>query len=113
MFGAGIAGTVPFGSSGLYGFGSMAYLVGTMTTETQIGSSNLDQDPANDVTSNLVALNLGVGYRFPSGLGVNLGYRADLYTESSDVETALNKTITVENKLGVKGLVATVSYTFK
>jgi hypothetical protein len=113
MFGAGIAGTVPLGSSGLYGFGSLAYLVGTMTTESKDESSSLTHGTSIDTPSKLVALNLGLGYRFPSGLGVNIGYRADLYTESTDVENALGKSVTVDNNLGVKGLVATVSYTFR
>jgi hypothetical protein len=113
MFGAGVGGTLPLGSSGLYAFGSIAYLVGTMKTEYKIGNNSSSEDMNQDVASNLAALNLGLGYRFPSGLGVNIGYRADLYTESQDVENALGGTRKVDYNLGVKGVVATVSYTFK
>ncbi len=113
MFGAGVGGTVPLGTSGLYAFGSIAYLVGTMKTEVKAGDYTSDENDSQDIASKLAALNLGLGYRFPSGLGVNIGYRADLYTESQDVENYLGGTETVDYNLGVKGLVATVSYTFK
>jgi hypothetical protein len=109
MFGAGIAGTIPLGSSGLYAFGSAAYLAGTMKNE----STDSYGDPEKtDIPATLVALNLGLGYRFVSGFGLNVGYRADLYTEKQDVEILTVKH-TYEYNLSVKGLVATVSYTFK
>jgi len=44
MFGAGVAGTVPLGSSGLYLFGSVAYLVGTMKSESELDGQSTDND---------------------------------------------------------------------
>ena len=117
MFGAGVGGTVPLGTSGLYAFGSVAYLVGNITTESDVSGLdydvNLSDGSSEDTSAQLVALNLGLGYRFASGLGINLGYRADLYTESTDYKDEFGDTATAENDFGVKGIVATISYTFK
>jgi hypothetical protein len=44
MFGAGVGGTVPLGTSGLYAFGSIAYLVGTMKNEYKIGDMSDAED---------------------------------------------------------------------
>ncbi len=114
MFGGGVGGTIPLGSSGMYLFASAAYLVGTMSSEYEFAGQSSSDDESEDIPTSLVAINAGLGYRFPSGLGINVGYRADLYTVTVKEEnyyTGLD--IEYENNIGVKGVVATVSYTFK
>ncbi|NIA28751.1 MAG: hypothetical protein GWP06_02415 [Actinobacteria bacterium] len=108
-FGAGISGVVPFGSSGLYGFASLAYLGGTLQNETKISFGSTSQDSTYDVSAGLAAVNLGIGYRFSSGLGLNLGYRADLFAEN--VDKAANSEES-NPRIRVQGTILTLSYSF-
>ena len=108
-FGGGVSGVVPFGAtSHWYGFGSLALLFGNITNEVSV--TGYSEKFENEISSNIVAVTLGVGYRAPSGLGVNLGYRADLYSgEVKDQDPAA-----VEEKVNtrVEGLILTLSYSF-
>ena len=97
MFGGGLSLMVPFGSSNLYGYGSLAYLTGTMTVE----DNTTGESAENDEATNLVAMNAGLGYRFPGGFGVNAGYRADVF--GSDAADYVDR---------LAGLILTASYTF-
>ncbi len=116
LFGAGIGGTLPLGTSGLYAFGSVSYLMGSTAYHVAINSTetdeSLEEDSEGDLECGLFTLNLGLGYRFASGMGINLGYRGDVIEQSGDIETSLYEW-EVDNQLGVKGLVVTISYTFK
>lgn len=108
-FGAGISGVVPFGTSGLYGFASLAYLGGTLQNETKISGGSTSQDSTYDVSAGLAAVNLGIGYRFSSGLGLNLGYRADLFAENVDKAVSEGES---NPRIRVQGTILTVSYSF-
>ena len=106
MYGLGIAGVIPFGQSPLYGFASLAAMAGTLTNETKASVTG-GQSYTNelDVDAALAAITLGIGYHAPSGLGLSLGYRADLFTE--DVAETED-----EPRIYVQGLNLTLSYTF-
>jgi hypothetical protein len=98
LVGGGASLVIPFGTSNFYSYGSLAYLTGTLSEENSISDySYLDIDYKTDV----VALNVGLGYRFQGGFGVNVGYRGDFYsTEESDYADRL------------AGLILNASYTF-
>ncbi|HOT97891.1 MAG TPA: hypothetical protein PLG50_00025 [bacterium] len=108
MYGAGVSLVVPFGGSNLYAYGSMAYLLGTLKTENNLKSTDVNPngysswDTEDD--THLFALTLGMGYRFPSGFGLNLGYRGDLYGNEASDE--------FEYAQRLAGLVLNASYTF-
>ena len=120
MFGFGASLSVPFGTSGMYGFFTLAGMGGTLKNETNVvsklsedsyvppsfGDTEATYSESEDVDAVLAAVNLGIGYRFRSGLGMNLGYRADLFSETVDDPNAENPRIRVE------GLLLTFSYTF-
>jgi hypothetical protein len=101
LYGAGASLVIPFGTSNFYGYGSMAYLMGTLSTQNNLEGYS-DWDTEND--THLFALTAGLGYRFPSGLGVNVGFRGDLFgnDESDDYEYAQR----------LSGLILNASYTF-
>jgi len=109
LFGGGASITIPFGTSGLYGFGSLAALVGTIT-ESVKGQEKLgySASPDIDYSTALAALNIGVGFRFASGFGITGGYRGDYIS----LETTVND-ITVKQNIRVQGPILTVSYSFK
>ncbi len=108
MYGIGISGVVPLGSGGLYAFGSIAGMGGTLKNETTLsGMGKTETSDEGDVSATLAAINLGLGYRFPSGFGINAGYRADLFSEElkdSDQNT--------QPRIRVEGLIVTASYSF-
>ena len=58
-----------------------------------------------DVEAALAAITLGIGYHTPSGLGLSLGYRADLFAENISESDD-------EPRIYVQGLNLTLSYTF-
>lgn len=98
MFGGGISAVIPFGTSRMYAYGSIAGLGGTLTYEDK---SSLVAS-GTEASVSLASLNAGVGYRFPSGLGINGGYRGDFFgSEDSDLVDRL------------QGFNLTVSYTFQ
>ena len=105
LYGVGISGVVPFGASGWYGFAALAGMGGTLTNETTYdGLADFSdfQSAEYDISAALAALNLGIGYRMPSGFGINAGYRADLFSE--DLENS------EENpRIRVQGLILTAS----
>ena len=82
MYGAGISLLHPFGSSGFLLFGSMAGMAGKLSL-VHLGMWAAPGAREYKINCYLAALNLGVGYQFASGLGINLGYRADLFAEES------------------------------
>lgn len=100
MFGGGASLVIPFGSSNLYAYGSMAYLTGTMNYSTSLDGEELDSGEADEAT-NLVALTAGMGYRFPGGFGISGGYRADVFGS--------NEAVYVDR---LSGLILSGSYTF-
>lgn len=98
LFGGGISTIIPFGTSRLYAYGSLAALAGTLTYKNNV--STLSQ--TNDASTSIVSLTAGLGYRFPSGLGINGGYRGDFFgSEDSDLVDRL------------QGFNLTLSYTFQ
>jgi hypothetical protein len=109
LFGGGASITIPFGTGGLYGFGSLAALGGTIK-ETYKGYDYLGdpQKSEADYSTALAALNLGVGFRFPSGFGITGGWRGDYITQQP-ADTATN----VKENVRVQGVILTVSYSFK
>ncbi|MBN1999606.1 hypothetical protein JW935_18775 [candidate division KSB1 bacterium] len=113
LFGAGASGVVPLGRSGLYLFGSLAYLGGKLEEKTEISgmpfSIDSDQEPV-DISTGLVALNVGLGYRWPNGLGVNVGYRGDLIQQTTTDEETDEDYI---NYTRVQGVNVTLSYTIR
>lgn len=97
FYGGGLSLMVPFGSSNLYGYGSLGYMTGNATVE----NNETDESSENDEPINLVPINIGIGYRFPSGLGINAGYRGDVFgSDESDYVDRL------------AGVIVTASYTF-
>jgi hypothetical protein len=110
LFGGGASIVVPFGTSGLYGFGSLAALGGTIVYSYDGYDTVLMQNISaeTDLSAALIALNAGVGYRFSSGLGVNAGYRGDYISTQLADGTSDSK----EN-LRVQGFILTLSYSFK
>jgi len=108
MYGAGVSLVVPFGSSNVYAYGSMAYLLGTLKTENNLNSTDINPngysswDTEDD--THLFAMTLGLGYRFPSGFGLNLGFRGDLYGNKASDE--------IDYAQRLSGLVLNASYTF-
>ncbi len=116
MYGLGLSLVLPLGNSGLYAFGSLAGMGGTLTYEEKEDDSSLsktssEDDSENDISAVLVALNVGLGYRFPSGLGINAGYRADLFSEQYDEPVIIDEK-EVEPRIKVAGFMATISYSF-
>ena len=110
MYGLGISAVIPFGTSGWYLFGSLAGMAGTLQytesyTDSFFGTETTDEI---DVDSALAALNLGIGVRFPSGFGINVGYRADLFSEEYQNSSSVQGSI--EPRIRVEGLIATISY---
>jgi hypothetical protein len=108
LYGLGISGVVPFGTSGWYGFASLAGMGGTLTDETTYEGLTEFADFQNvksDISAALAALNLGIGYRMPSGFGINAGYRADLFSE--DAQDSQDNP-----RIHVQGLILTASYSF-
>ena len=106
LYGLGIAAVIPFGQSPLYGFASLAAMAGTLTNETKMtvtGRQSVSEDI--DVEAALAAITLGIGYHTPSGLGLSLGYRADLFAENISESDD-------EPRIYVQGLNLTLSYTF-
>lgn len=106
MYGFGVAGVIPFGQSPLYGFASIAGMVGTLTNETKVtGTGDPSISNQENVDASLGALTIGIGYHTPSGLGLSVGYKADLFDEKiSDSND--------EPNIYVQGLYLTLSYTF-
>ncbi len=97
MYGGGVSMVIPFGSSNLYGYGSLAYLTGTLTWDDNVTGDSEE----NEEATNLVAITAGVGYRFSGGFGINAGYRGDIFgSEESDYVERLS------------GLILTASFTF-
>jgi len=111
-FGAGISGVVPFGTSNWYAFGSLAGLAGTLTNETKLSLGGFSQTDSYDVDAALAAINLGIGYRFSSGFGINLGYRADLFSEKEKNVSTGNSSGEDNPRIRVEGAILTASYTF-
>lgn len=100
LYGGGISAVIPFGSSGVYAYGSLAALTGEMKLEAD--DEDLDVEENGGANTSLIALNAGIGYRFASGLGINAGYRGDFFgAEDSDYIDRL------------QGFIATLSYTFQ
>ncbi|HPG39766.1 MAG TPA: outer membrane beta-barrel protein [bacterium] len=112
LYGLGVSAVVPIGSEGLYLFGSLAGMGGTLTNETTFEAQGRTNTTDNgDLSTTLATINLGLGYRFDGGLGINAGYRADLFTLTSEYEI-LGETIENDVNIGVKGLIVTASYSF-
>ena len=111
-FGVGISGVIPFGASRWYAFGSLAGLGGTLTNETRVSLGGFSNKESYDVDVALAALNLGIGYRFPSGLGFNLGYRADLFSEQEKGTGTDGNNTETNPRIRVEGAILTLSYTF-
>ena len=108
MLGGGISAVLPLGSGGLYAFGSLAYMAGVMELSYDFNSEDYSESSSGEeLDAQLVAINLGVGYRFPSGFGLNIGYRADLFNEKY-AEESLDE----EPRIGVRGAILTASYSF-
>jgi len=108
LYGVGISGVVPLGSGGMYAFGSIAGMAGTLTSETTLEvMGEKESEEGDDVSATLAAINLGLGYRFPSGFGVNVGYRADLFAE--ELEDSEEDS---QPRIRVQGLIVTASYSF-
>jgi hypothetical protein len=108
MLGGGISAVLPLGSGGLYAFGSLAYMAGVMELSYDFSSEDYSESSSGEeLDAQLVAINLGVGYRFPSGFGLNIGYRADLFNEKY-AEESLDE----EPRIGVRGAILTASYSF-
>ncbi len=76
MYGGGLSMVIPFGDSNLYGYGSVAYLTGTLTLE----DNDTDQSVEFDEPTNLVSITGGLGYRFSGGFGISGGYRGDFFS---------------------------------
>ena len=108
LFGAGASLVVPFGASNFYAYGSMAYLVGSMDLENNLGPTDYNPEGYSswDETYDLhlFALTAGLGYRFPSGMGLNLGFRGDLFGRDDSEEPVYSQRLS--------GLVLNASYTF-
>lgn len=97
FYGGGLSLMVPFGSTNLYGYCSLGYMTGNTTLE----DNETNESVENDEPINLVPVNVGIGYRFPSGLGINAGYRGDVFgSDESDYVDRL------------AGVIVTASYTF-
>ncbi len=62
-----------------------------------------------DVTAALVAINVGIGYRTAGGLGLNVGYRADLFKETTEATEFEEEE---EPSIRVQGAIVTLSYSF-
>jgi hypothetical protein len=108
MYGLGISGVLPFGTGGWYGFASLSGMGGTLDFKhdlTYTGEISDKVNEAYDVSAALAALNLGIGYRMPSGFGINAGYRADLFSE--DAQDSQDNP-----RIHVQGLILTASYSF-
>ena len=113
MAGIGVAGVLPFGQSPLYGYASLAGMAGTLTNKLEYDGRfdvlSGSTEEKSDVSSSLAAFTIGIGYNAPSGLGVSLGYRADLFDENAENNTSSDE----ENyNVYVQGINLTVSYTF-
>ena len=111
LYGLGISAVIPFGSSGWYGFGSLAGMGGTLTNEVKISADmyGFSETTEEDVTAALAAINVGIGYRFAGGLGLNVGYRADLFNETTKATDGAEE----ENpSIRVQGAILTLSYSF-
>ncbi len=112
MYGLGVSAVFPIGAEGLYAFGSLAGMGGTLTYKTEIENQGESRSAElGDVSSSLAAINLGIGYRFPSGLGINAGYRADLFSEEVDEDDSWSNSED-NNSIRVQGLIITASYSF-
>ncbi|MBN2411957.1 hypothetical protein JXQ31_09720 [candidate division KSB1 bacterium] len=108
LYGVGISGVIPLGSGGMYAFGSIAGMGGTLKSESTVeflGES--ESETGEDISATLAAINLGLGYRFPSGFGINAGYRADLFSE--EVEDSDEDS---QPRIRVEGFIVTASYSF-
>jgi hypothetical protein len=109
LFGGGVSIAVPLGTSGLYAFGSLAAMAGTITyTFDGYDMTGEPKELESDFASTLAALNIGLGYRFPNGFGITGAYRGDFIFQKSDD----NKTDWKQN-MRVQGVILTVSYSFK
>lgn len=108
LYGAGASLVVPFGTSSFYAYGSMAYLMGSMELENNLGPTEYNPegysswDESYDL--HLFALTAGIGYRFPDGIGLNLGYRGDLFGQDDADEADYSQRLS--------GIVLNASYTF-
>jgi hypothetical protein len=112
LYGLGLSAVIPLGSEGLYLFGSLAGMGGTLTSETTVEAGGRSaSDDTGDLSTTLATINLGLGYRWPGGFGVNAGYRADLFTVTSEYEV-LDETVESDNNIAVEGLIVTASYSF-
>ena len=111
LYGGGVSCVIPLGRGGFYGFASLAGLGGTITRKEELKVEYFDykESSEQDLSSTLVALNAGIGYRFPGGLGINAGYRGDYI--STESEKVLG--VSAKENVRVQGLVLTLSYTFR
>ena len=108
IYGFGVSAVLPLGTGGMYAFGSLAGMAGTLTNEITVEGMGISEtSDEGDVSASLAAINLGLGYRFPSGLGINAGYRADLFTE--ELEDSEEDS---QPRIRVQGLIVTASYSF-
>jgi hypothetical protein len=97
------------GTSGLHAFGSLAALAGTITyTFDGYDMTGEPKELESDLAATLAALNIGLGYRFPSGFGVTGAFRGDYIFQKSDDDKTNFK-----EHMRVQGVILTVSYSFK
>jgi len=108
MYGLGASAVIPLGTAGMYAFGSIAVMGGIMKSDTTISFMELSEEfEGSENAAVLGALNLGLGYRFPSGLGINVGYRADLLNRELEQVDEI-----IQTRINVQGLIVTASYSF-
>ncbi len=112
LFGAGISGVVPLGQSGLYAFGSIGYLGGSLTQKYKVSGLpfEIDNEEEQDVATGLAALNIGLGYRWANGVGINVGYRGDYIVQTIEGEGMSED---VQDNTRVQGLNVTLSYSIR
>jgi len=105
MFGGGVSAVIPLGSAGLYTYGSLAYLTGTLKVDYKVdvnGEELVSDSYTNDYSTNLVAITAGLGYRFSGGVGISAGYRGDFFgSDATDLPFTDR----------LSGFIASVSYT--
>jgi len=106
------------GESGLYGFGSLAGMLGPLTNDYKVTFSALDErdiyEETVDATGVILAITFGLGYQSPYGFGLSIGYRLDGFGEAvaeNEYEDFTFKKMHNESARVLQGLNLTLSYT--